>query len=326
MKLASLRRGGRDGTLVVLSADRTRAVIASDIAPTLQRALEDWAALAPRLAELSASLAAGTCADAFELAAGELASPLPRCFQFLDGSVYLSHMEKARRARGADMPADFDSQPLIYQGLSHGFLGPDEDAPFADPALGIDLEAEIAIVTDDVPQGISAADAGRHIRLVMLLNDWTLRELTRVEVPRGFGFLQAKPASAFSPAAVTPDEFGDAWDGNTVNLRLETRVNGRELGRPHAGQDMYFSYPQLVAHAARSRSLTAGTIIGAGTVSNRDPAAGYGCIAEARMDEQLRDGRPSTPFLQYGDVVRIDLCDDSGTSVCGAIEQRVVPA
>ncbi len=326
MKLASLRRGGRDGTLVVVSRDGTRAVVAAAVAPTLQRALENWADAAPRLAELAARLDAGSLAGAFEFEPRELASPLPRCYQFLDGSVYLSHMEKARKARGAEMPAEFDRQPLMYQGLSDHFLAPHEDVPMTDDNLGIDLEAEVAVIVDDVPLGIDAAAAAAHIRLFVLLNDWTLRGLTRFEVPRGFGFLQSKPASALSPFAVTPDELGAAWDGRRLDLPLRSSVNGVALGAPRAGEDMYFDYPALIAHAARTRRLGAGTLIGAGTVSNRAPGAGYGCIAEARMDEELAHGAARTPFLTFGDRVRIEMCDADGRSIFGAIEQTVVRA
>lgn len=326
MKLASLQQGGRDGTLVVVDTALTRAVAVPDIAATLQQALDHWSEVAPRLAQVSAALAGGARGDAFAFEPQSCASPLPRAYQFLDGSVYLHHMEKARRARGVDMPPNYQTEPLMYQGLSDSFLGPRDDMPFASEDLEIDCEAEIAIVTDDVPMGVSAAQAAGHIKLIMLMNDWTARALTRSELPKGFGFVQSKPASSFSPVAVTPDEFGTAWDGARLCLPLLSFVNGLPLGCPNAGTDMFFTYPELIAHAARTRRLCAGTIIGAGAVSNRDPATGHGCIAEARVDEQAEHGAPRTPWLRDGDVVRIDLRDAAGLSVCGWLEQTVKAA
>ena len=323
MKLASLKRGGRDGTLVVVDGSLQQAVSVVDIAPTLQLALEQWHAVAPRLAAVSMALAAGQCAQAFAFDVRAAASPLPRSFQFLDGSVYLYHMEKARRARGAEMPANYRTEPLMYQGLSDGFMGPYDATCWASEALEIDYEAELAVVTDDVPMGVSVSDAAQHIQLLMLLNDWTARALTRSELPKGFGFVQSKPASAFSPVALTVDELGSAWDGNTLSLPLCSRVNGRLIGQPNAGHDMFFTYPQLIAHAARTRALGAGTIIGGGTVSNRDPSTGHGCLAEVRMDEQLAHGEARTPWLRFGDVVSIEMFDAQGASLFGAIEQRV---
>lgn len=326
MKLASLRQGGRDGTLIVVDCALRRAVAVPDIATTLQGALDDWAGLAPRLAAAYADLVAGRRPDAFAFDAAACASPLPRSYQFLDGSVYLYHMEKARRARGVDMPPNYRTEPLMYQGVSDGFCGPREALPLPDEALEIDYEAEVAIIVDDVPMGIRAADAGRHIQLVMLLNDVTARALTRTELPKGFGFLQSKPTSSFSPVAVTPDELGAAWDGVKLSLPLLSSVNGKPMGRPNAGTDMFFTYPDLIAHAARTRRLGAGTIIGAGSVSNRDEATGFGCIAEARLHEQDRHGSATTSFLRFGDVVRIDMLDAEGESIFGAIEQSVVCA
>lgn len=326
MKLASLKQGGRDGTLVVVNRQLTQAVTVPHIAMTLQQALDDWAACAPRLAEVSAALNDGACAQAFVFEPRHCASPLPRAYQFLDGSVYLHHMEKARRARGVAMPPNYETEPLMYQGLSDSFLGPHDDAPFANEELEIDCEAEVAIITDDVPMGVSAQAAASHIKLIMLMNDWTARALTRSELPKGFGFVQSKPASSFSPVAVTPDEFGAAWDGARVALPLETLVNGQHLGCPNAGVDMFFGYPELIAHAARTRRLSAGTIIGAGAVSNRDPATGHGCIAEARVDEQAEQGEAHTAWLSFGDEVCIDMRDAGGVSVCGALVQRVTRA
>ncbi len=323
MKLASLRQGGRDGALVVVSRALTRAVAVPGIAPTLQYALEHWAALAPRLSAVHAELEAGQRHDSFPFDAAACASPLPRSYQFLDGSVYLHHMEKARRARGAEMPPNYRTEPLMYQGVSDGFYGPREALVLPDEALELDYEAEVAVIVDDVPMGVSTADAGSHIVLVMLLNDVTARALTRSELPKGFGFLQSKPTSAFSPVAVTPDELGSAWDGTKLSLPLLSSVNSRHMGHPNTGTDMFFTYPELIAHAARTRKLGAGTIIGAGAVSNRDETTGFGCIAEARVHEQDQHGAATTPFLRYGDTVRIDMLDDNSRSVFGAIEQRV---
>ena len=326
MKLASLRHGGRDGQLIVVDTMLSRAVAVSAIAPTLQRALEEWALIAPQLADVSAALAAGHCADSFPLVIAELASPLPRSHQFLDGSVYLHHMIKARAARGAAMPANHLTEPLMYQGVSDRFIGPQESMRLPDDDLEIDFEGEIAVIVDDVPLGVSVAEAGAHIKLVMLLNDFTARALTRSELPKGFGFLQSKPTSSFSPAAVTPDELGAAWDGGKLALPLLSAVNGRRIGQPNAGVDMFFSYPQLIAHAARTRTLTAGTIIGGGAVSNQDPASGHGCIAEARMHELDAYGAPRTSWLRFGDRVQIDMLDGAGRTIFGAIDQAIVAA
>ncbi len=323
MKLGSLRKGGRDGTLIVVDRDLGRAVAVPHIAPTLIGALERWHEAAPELEKVAADLAAGIAAGAFALDVAALASPLPRSPQFLDGSVYLRHMEKARAARGAAMPPDYDTVPIMYQGLSDRFVGPAEPMVLPDDDLELDYEAEIAVVVDDVPMGVSAEAAAAHITLVMLLNDYTLRALTRTELPRGFGFLQAKPTSSFSPVAVTLDELAGDWDGARFHLRVRSGVNGRELGHPDAGEGMYFTYPQLIAHAARTRSLSAGTIIGAGSISNESPEAGFGCIAEARIAEGLT-GEANTPWLRFGDEVWIDATGGSGLSVFGEIRQRLV--
>ncbi|MGE0484463.1 MAG: fumarylacetoacetate hydrolase family protein [Gammaproteobacteria bacterium] len=322
MKLGSLSCGGRDGTLVVTDDALTRAVAVPTIAPTLQHALDDWRRAEPALRTVAAELAAGRRADAFALDPAALASPLPRAFQFLDGSVYLHHMEKARRARGAAMPANHDTEPLMYQGLSDGFCAPHGIMRLPSEDLDIDFEAEIAIVTDDVPMGIDAAAAADHVKLVMLMNDYTCRALTRTELPKGFGFVQSKPTSAFSPVAVTPDALGAAWDGALVHGRLRSQVNERRIGSPDAGVDAFFTYPQLIAHAARTRALGAGTIIAAGAVSNRDPATGHGCLAEARFDDE-QAGRTPTPWLRFGDVVRIEMHDADGRSIFGAIVNRI---
>lgn len=334
MKLASLGEG-RDGRLVVVSRDLVRATSAADIAPTLQNALDRWSDVAPALADRAAALEAGQTAATFEFSTASVASPLPRAYQWADGSAYVNHVELVRRARGAEMPDSFWTDPLMYQGGSDGFLGPRDPIPVAAVEWGADFEGEVAIITDDVPQGISAEAAGEHIKLVMLVNDVSLRGLIPAELDKGFGFFQSKPASAFSPVAVTPDELGAAWDGSRVHLPLIVHLNGELFGRPDAGTDMVFDFPTLIAHATRTRSLCAGTIVGSGTVSNkqgtahgsaiRDGGVGYSCIAELRMIETIRDGKPSTPFLRHGDRVHLEMLDTDGRSVFGAIEQEVVP-
>jgi fumarylacetoacetate (FAA) hydrolase len=333
MKLASLE-SGRDGRLVVVSKDLTRATEAASIAPTLQAALDDWPRAAVGLAELAERLEAGLV-PAFRFREHECAAPLPRAFQWADGSAYVNHVALVRKARGVEMPPSFWSDPLIYQGGSDGFLGPRAPIPFLDEKFGLDLEAEIAVVTDDVPMGVGALEGRDHVALVMLVNDVTLRGLTASELAKGFGFFQSKPASAFSPVAATPDELGRAWSGGKAALPLLSHVNGAPLGRPDAGCDMTFDFGRLIAHAAKTRALAAGSIIGSGTVSNRsadggpglpiaDGGLGYSCIAEQRVVETLRGGAPRTPFLKPGDKVRIEMCDAHGRSIFGAIEQQVV--
>jgi fumarylacetoacetate (FAA) hydrolase len=328
MKLASLSAGGRDGTLVVVSRDLSRAIRVPGIASTLQAALDDWAACHAELASVyrllnEGHLAASAGAEVFAFDPGAAAAPLPRAYQFADGSAYLWHIELVRRARGAEMPPSFFDDPLMYQGLSDGMLGPHDDIVVADEAHGIDFEAEVAVITDDVPMGISAADAGRHVKLVTLMNDVSLRNLVAPEIAKGFGFFHAKPASAFAPVAATPDELGAAWRDARLHLPLVTEFNGARFGAPDAGEDMQFGFDRLIAHAARTRRLGAGTIIGSGTVSNRDPARGSSCIAERRTLEQLAEGAPRTPFMRFGDRVRIEMRDARGRSVFGAIDQRV---
>jgi fumarylacetoacetate (FAA) hydrolase len=324
VKLASLKAGGRDGTLVVVDRDLQRAVAVPDIARTLQAALDDWARCAPRLAAVSERLAAGEAKEAVSFDPAAAASPLPRAYQWVDGSAYLHHAELVRKARKAEMPQSLYGDPLMYQGGSDSFIGPRDDILAADEAWGIDLEAEVAVVTGDVAMGTGADEAAGHIKLVMLVNDVSLRNLIPGELAKGFGFFQAKPATAFSPVAATADELGAAWDGRTVHLPLVSHLNGKLLGRPNAGTDMNFDFPTLIAHAARTRALEAGTIIGSGTVSNRDPNAGSSCLAERRMIETIADGKPTTPFLKFGDRVRIEMLDAAGSSIFGAIEQKVV--
>ena len=325
MKLASLKLGGRDGTLIVVSRDLKRAVMAETIAPTLQQALERWSDVQPRLAALSAELNAGRAADAFELDFHALAAPLPRAYEFVDGSAYLPHVERVRRARGAEVPASFYTDPLMYQATGAGFLGPREPVVVASEAYGIDLEAEVVVVTDDVPMAVTPEQAAAHIRLIGQINDVSLRNLIPEELAKGFGFLQSKPRSGLSPVFVTPDELGEAWIDSKVHLALTTHVNGQWFGAPEAGVDMQFNFAQLVAHAARTRPLGAGTVVGSGTVANQDTSLGASCFAELRTVETLRDGQPSTPFMKFGDVVRIEMFDRAGNSIFGAIEQRMAP-
>jgi fumarylacetoacetate (FAA) hydrolase len=331
VKLASLR-SGRDGQLVVVSRDLRRMLPADGIAATLQDALDDWAAIAPRLESLSVRVNAGAGAPFDERLCH---SPLPRAFQWADGSAYVNHVELVRKARHAEMPASFWTDPLMYQGGSDAFLAPREPIHMASEAWGIDFEAEVAVITGDVPMGATAEVAAAAIRLVMLVNDVSLRELIPAELAKGFGFFQSKPSSAFSPAAVTPDELGAAWDGRRLHGSLQVALNGAPFGRADTGVDMVFDFPTLVAHAAKTRPLCAGSIIGSGTVSNKDedggpgrPVAeggrGYSCLAELRTVETLRRGKPVTPFMRTGDIVRIEMRDGAGQSIFGAIEQAVL--
>ena len=323
MKLASLRHG-RDGRLVVVDRALSRCVPVPDVAPSLQRALDDWDKVAPMLVDMARALEEDACTGIVPFDPADCAAPLPRAYQFADGSAYLHHAELVRKARGAELPDGLRSDPLMYQGLSDGFLGPRDDIEVIDEAWGIDFEAEVAVVVDDVPMGVSAHDAGRHIKLVMLVNDVSLRGLVPGELAKGFGFFQSKPASSFSPVAVTPYELGPDWDGAKLRRPLVSHVNGNLIGAPDAGVDMDFDFPALIAHAARTRRLAAGTIVGSGTVSNTDRARGSACLAEKRMLETIEAGEPATPFLKFGDRVRIEMKDAEGRSLFGAIEQRVV--
>jgi fumarylacetoacetate (FAA) hydrolase len=322
MKLASLK-GGRDGRPVVVSRDLTRAVVASGIASTLQAALDDWDRVRPHLEAIYRALNDGKAEGAFAFDEQTCASPLPRAYQWADGSAYLVHVELVRKARGAEMPKSFWTDPLMYQGGSDGFIGPRDQILAADEAWGIDFEGEVAVITGDVAEGSSIAEAEKSIRLVMLVNDVSLRNLIPNELAKGFGFFQSKPASAFSPVAVTTDELGNHWRDGKLHLPLLVQLNGKQFGAPDAGADMAFNFPQLIAHAAKTRSLAAGSIIGSGTVSNRDRAMGSACIAERRMLEQIEDGAAKTPFLKSGDRVRIEMKDEGGRSIFGAIEQDV---
>ena len=327
MKLASLRRGGRDGRLVVVSRDLSRCVPVPGIAATLQAALDDWEALAPRLAARANVLESQPeNADVMPFDPAQCAAPLPRAYHWVDGSAYVNHVELVRKARGAEMPASFWTDPLVYQGGSDDLLGARDDVPFGDSAWGIDLEAEIAVITDDVPMGTSAETAAGHIKLLTLVNDWSLRNLIPGELAKGFGFYQSKPATAFAPVAVTPDELGEAWRDSKVHLPLRSRINGEDFGQPNAGVDMTFSFAQLIAHVTRTRKLGAGSIVGSGTVSNYDRSRGASCLAEKRMLEQLELGAPRTAFLQFGDRVSIEMRDAEGGNIFGTLDNRVVKA
>jgi fumarylacetoacetate (FAA) hydrolase len=325
LKLASLRRGDRDGRLVVVNRAMTHCLLVPGIAPTMQAALDDWAAIEPRLAERAAALERNSApSDLMPFDPAQCAAPLPRAYHWVDGSAYVNHVELVRKARGADMPASFWTDPLVYQGGSDDLLGPRDDAAFGDTAWGIDLEAEVAVITDDVPMATSAADAAAHIKLVMLVNDWSLRGLIPGELAKGFGFYQSKPATAFSPVAVTPDELGEAWRDSKVHLPLVSRINGQEFGHPDAGTDMTFSFAQLIAHVTKTRRLGAGAIVGSGTVSNYDRSRGSSCLAEKRTLEQLASGAPHTPFLRFGDRVSIEMFGADGRSIFGALDNRVI--
>ncbi len=333
MKLASLNEG-RDGKLVVVSRDLKRMTSAVEVAPTMQAAIDDWDAVLPRLRGLYESLNSGAIeGEAFR--EEDCASPLPRAYQWADGSAYVNHVELVRKARNAEMPETFWTDPLMYQGGSDTFLGPREDIVFpTTDGWGVDFEAEIAVITNDVPLGVSHEDAGSHIKLLMLVNDVSLRGLIPGELAKGFGFFQSKPSSAFSPVCITPDELGDAWAENKVHLPLVSHLNGDMFGKPEAGVDMTFDFAKLVSHAAKTRPLGAGAVVGSGTVSNKldggpgkpvsEGGVGYSCIAEIRMIETIMNGSPSTNFMSFGDKVRIEMFDKDGASIFGAIEQTVV--
>ncbi|HDC4323059.1 fumarylacetoacetate hydrolase family protein [Aeromonas hydrophila] len=326
MKLATLNNGKRDGALVVVSRDLSRAVRVPQLAATLQAALDEWAELAPKLTAVYQQLNDGACADAFPFDETACLSPLPRAYQWADGSAYVNHVELVRKARGAEMPASFWHDPLMYQGGSDSFLPPRGSIPMVSEEWGIDFESEIAVITDDVPMGTSPQAAAGHIKLLMLVNDVSLRNLIPGELAKGFGFFQSKPSSSFSPLAITPDELGDDWRDGKVHLPLETHLNGALFGAPDAGVDMTFNFYELIAHAAKTRPLGAGCIIGSGTVSNYDRSRGSSCLAELRMLEIIESGQATTPFLRFGDTVSIAMQDRNGMSLFGTILQRVTPA
>ena len=325
MKLATLKDGSRDGLLVVVSRDMASAHFANGIATTMQEVLDDWNFRSPQIEDLYATLNGGKARHAFAFNPRNCMAPLPRAHQWVDGSAYLNHVELVRKARGAEVPASFYEDPLIYQGGSDDFLGPCDDAVFASTEWGIDFESEVAVITGDVDIGTAADAALESVRLLMLVNDWSLRNLIPAELAKGFGFLQGKPATAFSPVAVTPEELGAAWRSGRVHLPLQSTWNGRQVGRVDAGPEMSFHFGQLIAHVARTRRLRAGSIVGSGTVSNKDWAQGYSCVAEKRAIETIESGAPQTAFMQFGDTIRIDMQGTDGASVFGAIEQRVAP-
>ena len=325
MKLATLKDGSRDGQLVVVSRDLASAHFATGIATTLQRVLDDWNFVSPPLEDLYAMLNGGKARHAFAFDPRQCMAPLPRAYQWADGSAYLNHVELVRKARGAEMPASFLEDPLMYQGGSDDFLGPCDDAVFASTDWGIDFESEIAVITGDVAMGASPDAALESVRLLLLVNDWSLRNLIPAELAKGFGFVQSKPATAFSPVAVTPDDLGPAWRGGRVHGTLLSSWNGQLVGRTDTGPEMNFHFGQLIAHLARTRAVRAGSIVGSGTVSNQDASRGYSCVAEKRTIETLETGAPQTAFMQFGDRIRIEMAAVDGQSVFGAIDQRVVP-
>ena len=323
MKLASLK-GGRGGRLVVVSRDLSRCADASKVAPTLQAALDDWSAIAPRLADVADALESGRIAHT-PFDPTQCAAPLPRAHGWADGSAYVNHVALVRKARGAELPASFWTDPLMYRGASDSFIGARDPILAGDTAWGIDLEAEVGVIVGDLPRGASAAQAAAAIRLVVILNDVSFRNLIPGELAKGFGFLQGKGQTAFAPVAVTPDELGDEWREGRVHRPMIVHWNGKKVGQPDAGTDMVFHFGQLVAHAAKTRNLRAGSIVGSGTVSNKDAKRGYCCIAEKRCLETIEHGAPQTEFMRYGDTVRIEMFDTAGKSIFGAIEQSVAP-
>ena len=323
MKLASLK-SGRDGQLIVVSRDLSRGVGAYDIAPTLQVALENWASVAPALQERYDALQAGPAEGEFPFDSTAVAAPLPRSYHWADGSAYVTHVELVRKARGAELPASFWTDPLMYMGASDAFIGPNDAIEVENEEWGIDFEAEVTVFTDDVPAGVTPEQARGHIKLIALCNDVSLRNLIPGELAKQFGFYQSKPQTAFTPVAVTPDELGDAWDGAKLHLPLHATLNGVKIGSPNAGVDMTFDFGQLIAHAAKSRGLMAGTVIGSGTVANQGSPDGSCCLAEVRCLETIAEGKPSTPFMSFGDRIEIEMVDAQGHSIFGKIDQDVV--
>jgi fumarylacetoacetate (FAA) hydrolase len=322
MKLASLK-SGRDGKLIVVSRDLSRAVSAESIAPTLQAAMDDWESCEPKLTALFEQLQAGEAKDEFAFDSKMVAAPLPRSYHWADGSAYVTHVELVRKARGAELPESFWTEPLMYMGASDAFIGANEDVLAENEDWGIDFEAEVVVFTDDVPAGIKARQARQHIKLVGLVNDVSLRNLIPAELAKQFGFYQSKPQTSFTPVAVTPDELGDAWDGAKLHLPLITTLNGKKIGSPNAGVDMTFDFGQLIEHAAKSRALMAGTVIGSGTVANQGSPDGSCCLAEVRCLETIANGKPTTPFMSFGDRIEIDMIDRAGNSIFGKIDQRI---
>jgi fumarylacetoacetate (FAA) hydrolase len=322
LKLATLRDGTRDGRLIVVKRDNSAYAMATNVALTLQAALDDWAHKEPQLRNLAAQLEAGAV-QSRPLDVSALLPPLPRAYEWIDGSAFLNHVILVRKARGAEPPPTLKTDPLVYQGGSGDLLAPTADIPLADEAWGLDFESEVCVILDDTPQGTKAAEAGQHIRLLMLCNDVSLRNLIPDELAKGFGFFQSKPATAFSPFALTPDELGPAWKEGRVHLRVRSTLNGRVVGDTEAGE-MHFSFPELIQHICKTRGFTAGTILGSGTVSNADRARGISCLAEQRMIETIEEGKPRTPFMKPGDTIEIEMLDAEGRSLFGRISQKVV--
>ena len=322
MKFGSLKSGGPDGTFVLIDRHLQKAATVPEEATTLQSVLENWSQLESTLEKHYNSLNNNEL-ESFPTVIEELSSPLPRAYQWLDGSAYLSHVERVRKSRGAELPPSLLTDPLMYQGGSDRFLGPRDPILVRDQAWGTDFEAEIAVITGDVPMGVTPDAARSLIRLILLVNDVSLRSLIPAELAKGFGFLHGKPLSAFSPVAVTPDELGEVWDGGKLHLPLNTYINDKLFGHPNAGEDMQFDFPELISHAAKTRPLAAGTIIGSGTVSNKDASRGYCCILEQRVVEILEDEKPHTQFLGIGDRIKIEMLDGNGQSIFGSIEQVV---
>lgn len=336
MKLASLKNQTRDGQLVVVNKDLTQYIPVPQIALTMQQAIDNWSEIEGQLNEVYVALNQSELDDAQAFEPAQCESPLPRAYQWADGSAYVNHVELVRKARGAAIPESFWTDPLMYQGGSDDFIGPKDDVLLPSDEWGIDFEAEVAVITDDVPMGVSSENAGKHIKLLMLVNDVSLRGLIPGELAKGFGFFQSKPASAFTPVAVTPDELGASWENNKLHLPLLSEYNGKAFGKPQAGEDMTFDFAELVAHAAKTRNLGAGAVIGSGTVSNKqgtewgtsieEGGVGYSCIAEVRMIETIRDGKPTTQFMKFGDTIKIEMLDEQGNNLFGSIEQTIKKA
>ncbi|NKB38442.1 MAG: 2-keto-4-pentenoate hydratase [Gammaproteobacteria bacterium] len=321
MKLASLKEGGRDGTLIVVNREVSRAIAVPEIAATMQNALDNWAEISPLLEAVYKKLQKGEIDKTFDFDPVTLAAPLPRSYHWADGSAYVTHVELVRKARGAELPESFWTDPLMYMGASDAFIGPCDDVFVEDEAWGIDFESEVVVFTDDVPAGVSEEAAGEHIKLIALVNDVSLRNLIPAELAKQFGFYQSKPWTSFTPVAVTPDELGEAWDGAKLHLPLHSTLNGKKIGTPNAGVDMVFDFRQLIVHAAKSRDLMAGTVIGSGTIANVGSKDGSSCLAEIRCLETIADGKPSTPFMSFGDRIEIEMFDKDNNSIFGKIDQ-----
>jgi len=323
MKLASINNGTRDGQLVVVSKDLTKAVVVSEIATTMQAALDQWATKETLLKEVYDNLNAGKLSNTIDFTTTKVMAPIPRAYHWADGSAYVTHVELVRKARNAELPESFWTDPLMYMGASDAFIGATDDIEIESEAWGIDFESEVAVITDDVPPGVSAEEALKHIKLITILNDVSLRNLIPAELGKQFGFYQSKPWTAFAPVVVTPDELEGVWKDGKVHLPLHSTLNGVLIGSPNAGVDMTFNFGQLVAHAAKTRSLMAGTVIGSGTVANQGSPTGSSCLAEVRCLETIKDGKPSTPFMQFGDRIEIEMMDKEGRSIFGRINQVV---